>query len=367
MNFKKYFESRQGYYHYTSVVQSAVIAIVLLHSIYIAVFMVCYFSGFKGFKNILFAPFLAIAITIILSFILKNHKIKTNIMMFWTHILISLMNYFGTIYLGWDFGFYFLTMMAIGFNYIHNFKNGTINIIMSFLELVLFIFLLINFKHKTPAIQSSENIQIFFHVLHFLYICFAILIFANITNISRKIAIGNIQNKKKELEQQANNDFLTGLANRRLGSEYLNSLIQALKKKKIESFVFCIGDLDNFKQINDKYGHNFGDKTLKEIAIIIKNNLNEINDVCVRWGGEEFVILIANSPFEKSLNQIERIRHQIQNHTIKSDECQTQVSISFGFVYVENVCAFDDIVKKADSLLYNAKSSGKNKTICEMI
>ena len=363
MNFKKYFEARQSSFVYEDIAAKSILAIIILQTIYFIAFTFLYANGYKEVDDIMSIPLMTMSFSIVTWFLLKNYKrVRANIIMILAHIITCIISFFSIKYFGWGYGFYILLIMVIGLNYVHNLKTNIINISISFIEVCLFVFLLIKYKNATPIIQTNDFIESCFHIFNFLFAASTIIFYANTTKISNKLTIYNLKNQKEELEQKSKIDFLTGLANRRIGETYIQKLIQSIENKKITSFVFCIGDLDNFKKINDTYGHNFGDKVLKEIASIIKNKLSGINDVCIRWGGEEFVILITNASFEKSYEKIEDIRESIENNHIFFENKAICVTISFGFVYVENKCDIEDIIKKADTLMYKVKTSGKNST-----
>ncbi|WP_028857133.1 GGDEF domain-containing protein [Psychrilyobacter atlanticus] len=187
---------------------------------------------------------------------------------------------------------------------------------------------------------------------------------ASFTNEDGKIMglIGVAFNIKQEktLEKFANYDCLTGLLNRRIGLELLNKSINECKNKT--SFLSVVlMDIDYFKQINDTYGHNFGDQVLKKISQILKDNLRE-NDIIFRYGGEEFIYVLPNTSKEKAFFISERIRKNI--FTIFSDydlKIQKGISASFGIsLFPNNGTTINQLINKADSAMYKIKKNGRN-------
>jgi len=148
-------------------------------------------------------------------------------------------------------------------------------------------------------------------------------------------------------------DPLTKIYNR----QYLNEYLQT---SSLEDYQLMMVDLDHFKQINDNYGHDVGDKVLVSVVEQIKQTIRE-EDILVRYGGEEFLILIYQQSLKNTLSIAERIRSAVMTHTIETVNKHIIMTISIGInpfpFYAKN---FDEAVKIADEQLYNAKVSGRN-------
>lgn len=133
-----------------------------------------------------------------------------------------------------------------------------------------------------------------------------------------------------------------------------------------KSFGLAFLDIDNFKQINDTYGHLAGDEVLKKIANIIKNKVR-LSDYVFRYGGEEFVIVFSAIKDLNTLkNKLEEIRKTIASTTFKVGENKKiNVTVSIGgiLVKISRRMPVKELIKKADELMYKAKKSGKNKVI----
>ncbi len=148
-------------------------------------------------------------------------------------------------------------------------------------------------------------------------------------------------------------DPLTKVYNRQYLNEYL-------KTTSLEHYQLMMIDLDHFKQVNDNYGHTVGDKVLISVVQQIKNSIRQ-EDILVRFGGEEFLVLIHKQSLETCLNIAERIRNAVMSHEIKTVNKHIVMTISIGInpfpFYAKN---FDEAVKIADEELYRAKTSGRN-------
>ena len=122
-------------------------------------------------------------------------------------------------------------------------------------------------------------------------------------------------------------------------------------------------DIDNFKKINDTYGHQFGDEVLVQVSKIILSSLRN-TDFSFRYGGEEILAVLTNSSSEQALIPIERIRIKIENYPFKFDGQDIKVTISAGISSTkEEISSAEQLTKTADEALYKAKHSGKNKVI----
>ena len=117
-------------------------------------------------------------------------------------------------------------------------------------------------------------------------------------------------------------------------------------------------DIDNFKKINDTYGHHYGDKIIIEISKILKDNKQK-EDIVSRWGGEEFLIFVPYRAKNDALELAERLRMIIQN-TMKKEN-SLEVTCSFGVAkYFDSDNLSDTYLEKVDKVLYQAKEAGKN-------
>jgi diguanylate cyclase (GGDEF)-like protein len=164
----------------------------------------------------------------------------------------------------------------------------------------------------------------------------------------------------ENIEQLAITDSLTKLFTRRhcLG-RFQEELERALKYKMNLSFLMI--DIDNFKFYNDKFGHLVGDAILKEVASVIKSNVREI-DLVGRYGGEEFSVILTDTPKQGALFLAERIREAVRNKEIKAYDERLNVTISIGIATCpDDAKSSEELLDKADWCLYRAKKMGKNQ------
>lgn len=149
-------------------------------------------------------------------------------------------------------------------------------------------------------------------------------------------------------------DSLTGLNNREFFYLFLrDALIKTRAGTKYTALIMI--DIDDFKQVNDRYGHIAGDQVLKMVAEVFRKHIRT-NDVAVRWGGEEFAIVLPGTPAEGAHLLAERLRKQVEKQEFVYKGRLLQVTISLGVVAVDEYIAVEELVELADKALYKAKS-----------
>ncbi|WP_457638670.1 diguanylate cyclase [Persephonella sp.] len=172
---------------------------------------------------------------------------------------------------------------------------------------------------------------------------------------------------KEELSnarREASVDFLTGLVNRRRFERVLEDAIKDKKQRDYPSSVIFV-DIDNFKKINDEYGHLAGDMVLKELAKVFRFYLRA-NTVVSRLGGEEFAILLPGVEMPDAVKVAERLRKIIENRDIKiktdqKEDRKIRVTASFGVTEIRDEDTVESILMRADEAMYKAKRTGKNR------
>ncbi len=163
----------------------------------------------------------------------------------------------------------------------------------------------------------------------------------------------------KEMYELAHTDPLTNLANRRSIDDHMKSEFSRSVRHK-SSFALILFDIDNFKDINDRYGHPLGDKVLTTIAGLTNDRLR-ISDLAGRWGGEEFLVICPETELEGAATLAENIRQTIENYEFPD---VGKVTCSFGVSSCKRTDKYPaETLKRADKLLYEAKETGKNKVL----
>lgn len=143
----------------------------------------------------------------------------------------------------------------------------------------------------------------------------------------------------------------------------LREEIERAKRLKIP-LSLLITDIDHFKKFNDKYGHQTGDFVLKNVASVLLANIRTY-DIAARFGGEEFTVILPNTPIKKAQTIGNRIRREIEKSVFISEQGELKVTISVGVAQLDpdNENGNNDLIEKADKALYQAKDAGRNRTI----
>jgi diguanylate cyclase len=166
-----------------------------------------------------------------------------------------------------------------------------------------------------------------------------------------------------EKEKESSYDLLTGLRNRRSFERSLRELFKYAKENHLP-LSLIIMDIDNFKEINDTYGHLEGDKVLIKVGTILRNYLRA-RDIVARWGGEEFTILLPGTDKKDAIHVAEKLRLILENQTFTTDKEETyKITASFGVAQVDDsIETPEELFKRADENLYRAKRAGKNRVM----
>ncbi len=191
---------------------------------------------------------------------------------------------------------------------------------------------------------------------------------ANESLLSKKVdeRTQELQLKNKILRELSIKDPLTNLYNRRYFVERLHQEFERAKRYK-NSLILVMLDIDNFKDINDEYGHEAGDEYLKEMAAHIQQSLRG-SDIAARIGGEEFCIIYPDSKIDFIQSTVERIRVKLAEMTVNYDGHTISSSCSFGVAEInDKTTNYKELMKQADQCLYQAKNTGRNKVVSHLL
>lgn len=160
-------------------------------------------------------------------------------------------------------------------------------------------------------------------------------------------------------------DALTGLSNRRFGQHKLDQLIEQTKGTR-QHFSLAMGDIDHFKHFNDTYGHDCGDLVLCEIAQLLQHHIRE-NGYCIRWGGEEFLIVLTKGTYEEHVALMQGLIERIREKKIDYQDTTFCVTMTFGLIETYMFESSDEMCKEVDNLLYYGKEHGRNRLVTKEV
>ncbi|MDP3449913.1 MAG: GGDEF domain-containing protein [Anaerolineaceae bacterium] len=235
-----------------------------------------------------------------------------------------------------------LLVLSIGFGLIF-----TSTLVLSFLLVPILRFTLFQMQ-----VMNSINVIVTFVVL-------AGISLIEIRN-KNKVSVRLIEVNNK-LAYYASRDSLTNLLNRRTMSQYIQ-MEYTRSKRSIKPFGLIMADVDDFKRVNDNYGHAAGDLVLIELAGLLSATLRS-QDLIARWGGEEFLILLPETDFEGVQIAAEKVRDLIAHSSVPYQGHDIQITLSIGGVVCEREAHWDDCIKIADRALYYGKAHGKNLAV----
>ena len=177
-----------------------------------------------------------------------------------------------------------------------------------------------------------------------------------IIDLNRELAA-----KSQKLEEAARTDPLTGLPNRRAIEDWAAKQLRGAARHGFPLWV-VLGDIDNFKSINDTFGHGAGDIVLKTFADVLKKN-TRASDICGRLGGDEFLLVLTHVEGEQIEVAVDRFREQFAALSFPLQGQSVSVTASFGVtgVHTKEPQEFGVLVRKADQMLYEAKRAGRNR------
>jgi diguanylate cyclase (GGDEF)-like protein len=214
-------------------------------------------------------------------------------------------------------------------------------------------FIFIHFL-DTPPLTTAD--------VYFLATLLPLIITPILSHIVFKILF-SAHDQEAKMRKIAHTDSLSGLLTRRAWFQFAESYLSIAQRQR-HSFVILMLDLDNFKAINDTFGHLAGDRVIISLGEIAKKIARE-SDIVSRFGGEEFAFLLANTDTEQAYNLCERLQHEIRNTALKYEDNDITFTASIGLAAYtqEQPFSIDQLLSLADKALYSAKARGKNCSV----
>ncbi len=323
-------------------------------------FMLIFFFAFTKVYPLVAFNAVSTLIYILCGRLIKNEKYIP--LYYITFIEICLHSYTATILVGWEPGFplYILAVMPVIF-YMHFSLNVNTRMKETFMIGLIAMMTFITCKlisQRTEPVypidaEYSMWIYIFNSICTFIMLMFFSMLFLREMQCAHK----TLEEQNARLDRIAGIDALTGLYNRRSMDKFMK---KAAESKINYSLIMC--DIDDFKKVNDTYGHDAGDIVLKSIADAIIADLRDGDYVC-RWGGEEILILATKTSLSAASQVAERIRKRIEKIENIYQDNHIKCTVTFGAAESSEGSAAADIISLADSRLYKGKKSGKNCVI----
>ena len=234
-------------------------------------------------------------------------------------------------------------------------------VFMLVLNFAAFIIVYFSFYYQEPVYTVPSSITLVLVVISAFAMVFATVFYNAMYIFSSENKLSNLEERNKQLSMDAHEDALTSLLNRRGFLPLVKSLMAS---KNTSRFCIAFCDLDDFKRVNDSYGHEAGDEVLKHMTMIIKEELPG-SDIC-RWGGEEFVILLKNCDLAAAKVKVERLRKTVESNPTAFFNKQIFITMTIGLAENKNVYKEPEaVIKKADERMYYGKQHGKNMLVSD--
>jgi diguanylate cyclase len=176
-----------------------------------------------------------------------------------------------------------------------------------------------------------------------------------------RLANARLAGALRESESLARIDSLTGCYNRRHGLEILE--IECKRAARGDAVSVCVADLDDFKAINDRFGHGTGDEVLKAFSRTVQGALRA-TDSLARYGGEEFLIVLSQTSIAEASTVAERIRRLVENMSTAVLPAEEKITVSIGVAEHQTPDPVDWTIERADEALYQSKGQGRNRVVC---
>lgn len=328
--------------------QNVILLAVFLHLVYVFVFrsvpVSCLFLYNIG--SVLFYIFMLYIVH------LKKYRITVAAI----HLEVSLFVTVCTIVTGWNTGFYHYLLALASLVYFCPFNKKYTTYFISLAELLLLIALkIITETHPSDFVVLSGSFRSFIYLGNMIAGFSIILLCAYLSDLSATVTRKELETENETLSMQAHYDHLTGLASR-------SYFLDCFQNKQFCFYSVCMGDIDNFKQVNDQYGHNFGDYVLQTVSSFMKKMSSEQISIC-RWGGEEFVILFYDTTPEQAAGKVEALRNTINKYDFHQLGIHIHITMTFGISSGDMESSLKEVINSADQLLYLGKKQGKDRII----
>lgn len=329
----------------------------IAHILYIWFFTMC------GVKEMVIFNIFSVTLYIVLAFLLYFMENSTlliciALLEIITHACVA------TVFLGWGWGFALFIICIAPVPFFLDFKYDFIPYITTPIFVLIFILLKIYVTNANNVIYNIDDsaIKLYLYIFNSFFSFLLIIGISAIYRISKQITQYRLKEKNETLSKLATIDHLTQLFNRRAMIDFLK-IVQDNSMITKQPYVIVMGDIDDFKRVNDTFGHSCGDMVLKDISKIMADTVPSEGYVC-RWGGEELLFVIPNADFQVGTDIANEIREKVSKMSFKSlDEENFNVTITLGVCECNHNMLYEEGLKIADMYLYCGKKHGKNVVV----
>lgn len=272
------------------------------------------------------------------------------------HVEVCIFAVVSTLAVGWEIGAALYLIALISLTYFCPFRHKWMPYVFSVLEIVVFLGLALYMRLACPGrLTVSETVGLWLFVYNACG-CFIIIIYAAFSSkVSAAVSRQELQDENLSLSALANYDELTGFLTR-------HAFLTKMDKPWDGLVALALGDIDDFKVINDTWGHLCGDQVLSESAELIRRELESTVSVC-RWGGEEFLFLFTGLPLGVVEEKVRELCTAIAAHPFRFGQAEFHITMTFGIGMSSEVGTREELIALADRRMYEGKALGKNRVV----
>ncbi|MBO5472971.1 MAG: GGDEF domain-containing protein [Lachnospiraceae bacterium] len=324
-------------------------------------FLTCLFGYYKVTPLFIF-NIISVTVYLVCTQLLRRNLFFLVYCITYTEIVIH--SFVAVICVGWQYGFsqYLIAIIPVCYYMCFTMNSRHRKILIATGSALLAVLAFLSCKvlsfYIVPAYEPNlKALELWLYIFNSVCTFAFLILFSLIFVFEMKLSSDKLRHQNAILDKLASTDPLTGLYNRRSMNIFLSQALESGAR-----FCVIMSDIDDFKHINDSYGHDFGDVVLREISHIIVEQVKEYGYVC-RWGGEEILILISNHSKETACRIAENIRRKVANHVFEPDGKWIHCSLTLGVSAHEKANTIEETITKADYNLYVGKRNGKNVVI----
>ena len=319
------------------------------------------FSGFYSFLylwELAITSFIGVLVWIWIYFLTKNSYRNLPFVLCFVEIVFSTML---TVFsLGWNSGTFFSFFLLLPIIMFNGDIGKPIRTFYSLFVILLAAGLFFFSQHFSSSYYLIPAFQNAVYLGNMVFVCVALVALTYSVEVEKMNVQTEIVNTNQKLMTLANTDPLTELLNRRVMMSYIEK-----EKEKVDlgsrTFSLIMLDVDNFKQINDEYGHDGGDFVLQKLSELIRMSVRS-HDLISRWGGDEFLILLLETDLRSCERVAEKLRLRVVNSPFIFHGLDIPVTITLGISVCDKNSGIGNVLRKADLALYKGKQEGKNRS-----
>lgn len=333
-----------------------VIRILILSMLfYIAINSIIYISILN---NTVIAILLASFLIFLGCFILSYHQ-KTSSIVFMLNVGMIMWIFLNVTYFGWNTSVQHFIILLLVLCFFSGYSQYGFKIFYAISLCAFHIYLFFLCQNRTSVVTLDTTMNDILQIANTFVIFWSLSVIAYVFSKDSQNLESKLVEYNNQLMSQANTDALTGLYNRRKATEYMTEM---LRPTNTSCSSICICDIDFFKKVNDKHGHDIGDAVLQKISQTMKTTM-EGKCFIARWGGEEFLLVFPSSNGDEALFLLQGLRNKIKALKINTGSEVFGVTMTFGLAEYDFSTNIDSVIKEADEKLYMGKENGRDQIV----